>query len=514
MPLAETRVIEPAGSGDCDPVPGGGTEPLTCRPSLRAALKEWVASRRQGDPASLRLPLVIVAAEGGASRAAAWMLASLRMLDHQTGGETSRHIFAISGVSGGSLGAASYLRMVAAKGDADGRLNWENPEIRHALKAISTSDLLSATISTYFLSDMFGSLIGPAWTLGGVPDRNAALELAFQLLWKRSSGFQLPEGVDSKFLGLRTSIANSSTVRASLPHLMLNGTDVITGKRIITSSIRINADTALFPDSGDFIRLVARDIELATGVTNSARFPFVSPAGRFISTTEARDYQIIDGGYFENYGARTAWELARAIEDLNAQDPTLNVVPIIVVVSNDLEADQPPRSVHGKCRRQLGDINEDGSQVTIRCDEPAPIQTCIETYKAGMGPAASVHDQSIVPQSFAPILGLAATRSAHGRDALNIVKRDFCRAQTNAPGEPRTRMIHIAMPRPDRDKGEAAPMNWVLNPAACSFMLNKAPWLDFNLNQARKLDGTLSAIRGLPANLSAIRPPQPIDCGS
>lgn len=514
VPLAETRVIEPAGSGDCDPEPGGGSEQLTCRPSLRAALKEWVASRRQGDPASLRLPLIIVAAEGGASRAAAWMLSSLRMLDHQTGGETSRHIFAISGVSGGSLGAASYLRMVAAKGDADGRLNWENPEIRHALKAISTSDLLSATISTYFLSDMFGSLIGPAWTLGGVPDRNAALELAFDLLWKRSSGFQLPEGVDTKFLGLRTSIAKSSTVRASLPHLMLNGTDVTTGKRIITSSIRINADTALFPDSGDFIRLVARDIELATGVTNSARFPFVSPAGRFVSTTEARNYQIIDGGYFENYGARTAWELARAIEDLNAQDPTLNVVPIIVVISNDLEADQPPRSVHGKCRTQLGDINEDGSQVTIRCDEPAPIQTCIETYKAGMGPSGSVHDQSIVPQSFAPILGLAATRSAHGRDALNIVKRDFCRAQTNAPGEPRTRMIHIAMPRPDKDKGETAPMNWVLNPAACQYMLNKAPWLDFNLNQARKLDGTLSAIRGLPANLSAIRPPQPIDCGN
>ena len=320
--------------------------------------------------------------------------------------------------------------------------------------------------------------------------------------------------MESTFLGLRTSIARSTTVRASLPHLMLNGTDVMSGKRIITSSIRINADTALFPDSGDFIRLVARDIELATGVTNSARFPFVSPAGRFISTTEARHYQIIDGGYFENYGARTAWELARAIEDLNAQDPTLNVVPIIVVVSNDLEADQPPRSVHGKCRAQLGDINEDGSQVTIRCDEPAPIQTCIETYKAGMGPSRSVHDQSIVPQSFAPILGLAATRSAHGRDALNIVKRDFCKAQTNAPGEPRTRMIHVAMPRPDRDKGETAPMNWVLNPAACNYMLNKAPWLDFNLNQARKLDGTLSAIRGLPANLSAIRPPQPIDCGS
>jgi len=29
-------------------------------------------------------------------------------------------------------------------------------------------------------------------------------------------------------------------------------------------------------------------------------------------------------------------------------------------------------------------------------------------------------------------------------------------------------------------------MNWVLNSAACDYMLNKAPWLPFNQSQAKK----------------------------
>lgn len=509
VPLTEAKVIEPAGAGDCHDV---SVEPTSaCRPALKTALLEWVQSRRGESAPDQRLPLVIVAAEGGASRAAVWLLSSMRMLDTQTQGQFGKHLFAISGVSGGSLGAASYIRMLKAKGSDDGALDWENPEIRHALSTIATRDLLSATISTYFLGDMFGSLVGPAWTYAGVPDRNAALEATFDALWASSSGFRIADDVDTGFLGIRERAASST--QPSMPHLMLNGTDVTSGKRLITSSIRTNADSALFPDSGDFVRLVSRDIELATAVTNSARFPFVSPAGRFLSPTEVRDYQIIDGGYFENYGARTAWELARAIEDINAADPSINVVPIIVVVSNDLEADQAPRSKGGRCRKQLADLNEDGSQVTIRCDEPPVNQTCIEVVYAGYGSSTSQQDQSIVPQSMAPILGLAATRSAHGRDALNIVKRDFCRAQTSALGEPRVRMIHVALPKPDRDKGEAAPMNWVLNPEACNYMLNVAPWINFNLSQARKLNSTLSTVIGMPVDSASPKRPAPIDCG-
>ncbi len=517
VPLAASRVIEPAGEGLCEDLQLREGEAQTlCRPDLRLALSDWAqARRRQLGTGNKRLPVIIVAGEGGASRAAVWLLSAMRMLDTQTNGDFGRHLFAISGVSGGSLGAASYARMLRAKGASDGTLKWEDPDVRRALKSIATADLLSASLSTYFMSDMFGSLVGPLWTWGGVPDRNEALESTFSALWDESRGFKRPHTLTAGFLGIRAKSQNAGVMPADLlPHLLLNGTDVNSGERIITSSIRLTSDRELFPDSGDFLRLASRDIDLATAVTNSARFPFVSPAGRFLSPTEARDYQIIDGGYFENYGARTAWELARAIEDLDKSDPSLNIVPIIVIVSNDLDADQPPRSKGGRCRTQLGDTTEDGSQVTIRCDETPIDEPCVEIVQASTSGSFSSHDQSIVPQSLAPILGLAATRTAHGRDALQIVKRDFCRANALALKDPRVRMIHIAMPKPDRAKGEAAPMNWVLNPDACDYMLNTAPWFDFNIGQARRLKSTLDAVLGPSGRAGpSVRPP-PIDCNA
>ena len=165
----------------------------------------------------------------------------------------------------------------------------------------------------------------------------------------------------------------------------------------------------------------------------------------------------------------------------------------------------------GQCRTQLGDIRADGSQVTVRCDEPPVDQNCTETSVAASGIRASAHSPSLVPQSVAPFLGLASTRSSHGRDALNIVKRDFCRALPGASDVPRTRMIHIALPKPDRSRGESAPMNWVLNPDSCRYMMNTAPWQAFNLTQARKLDATLAAIsRRAPAPAPVA--PVPINC--
>ena len=92
-------------------------------------------------------------------------------------------------------------------------------------------------------------------------------------------------------------------------------------------------------------------------------------------------------------------------------------------------------------------------------------------------------------------------------------ERDFCRAQSNLPGEPRTRMIHIALPKPDRDEGQAAPMNWVLNPESCHYMLNVAPWIEFNLSQAHKLNSTLSAVMGVPVGEDITKRPANIDCG-
>ena len=160
----------------------------------------------------------------------------------------------------------------------------------------------------------------------------------------------------------------------------------------------------------------------------------------------------------------------------------------------------------------LEDVRANGSQVTIRCDDPQPVERCTIVQRAGATDGLQLQDQTIVPQSMAPIFGLAATRSAHGRDALNILRRDFCRAMTSAEDDPKVRMIHVALPKPDLSKGEAAPMNWVLNPAACDYMLNRAPWLSFNLRQADRLKATLDLVKGVALRTSQQDRPPPIDC--
>ena len=124
------------------------------------------------------------------------------------------------------------------------------------------------------------------------------------------------------------------------------------------------------------------DIRLSTAAHNSARFPIVSPAGEIRNRQHQIVDRIVDGGYFENYGALGAMELAQAIR---AIEPKL--APFVLVISNDPDEDpdltkvdvaddavladisvpdrgrrqyadvawppcrRPARSGHGKCRR-------------------------------------------------------------------------------------------------------------------------------------------------------------------
>ena len=58
------------------------------------------------------VPIVFVATAGGGSRAAYWTATVLGTLEDKTRREFSDHLFAISGVSGGSLGAAIFRTLV------------------------------------------------------------------------------------------------------------------------------------------------------------------------------------------------------------------------------------------------------------------------------------------------------------------------------------------------------------------------------------------------------------------
>ncbi|MCW2240555.1 hypothetical protein [Azospirillum canadense] len=474
------------------------------RPTVAEALWEWYDARlAAGYPGNRPMPLIIVTAEGGASRAAVWLLSAMRTLDARTDGAFGRQLFAISGVSGGSLGAVTYLQALRLYGKGKGELDWDRPEVQNGLRQLGSGDLLAATIATYFLNDSLGRLLGTVWP---APDRGVALERAFERHWSGPAAFHVPEA--QARMGL---VALRNAGPKGMPHLVLNGTDRETGRRLITSTFRFNPEDDVFAGSDDLLTILCRDVPSSTAVTNSARFPYVSPAGRFVdweekrhpassaSTAvhqvewEAKDRQVLDGGYFENYGARTAAELVHAVERI-ARKPasdgrTLNVVPVVVVVSNDADAARNPREPDEWDLPSLG-------EVTIACPMPSevlaaapglrplPVETAVGRIRK---------DSRNTPELLIPMLGLAATRGAHGQEALYSLRRQNCSTEPGAD----PRLMHIALPAPRRGK-EAAPMNWVLNPTAANFLINIAPETGFNLKQAGLLEQALRSMRDRP----------------
>lgn len=251
---------------------------------------------------------------------------------------------------------------------------------------------------------------------------------------------------------------------------------------------------------------------MATAVLNSARFPLISPAGRFGRKENGSARQVLDGGYFEKYGVRTALDLAYGIERV-ATRYGLRLVPVLVVVSNDADALREPVPGAQKKTEEMRkaarlEPTPTLGRATLACSRPAAAEPHGEAGQSptprsplpiGTARGRDAGGGSLSPEWLTPLFGLAATRSAHGQDALYLALREFCGCPLGSCGDgPRRldRMVHLAVPKPVPGQ-EAAPMSWVLSATAAEFLLEKAPCVGFNRHQATTLRRTLEALSGV-----------------
>jgi len=168
-------------------------------------------------------------------------------------------------------------------------------------------------------------------------DRSRAIEDAF--------------GMNAPFLNLRPP--NSTTV----PLLFLNGTSVDTGRRIVTSPVMWSPldPTTSGPDLADLHTMLGSDVSVATAVHNTARFPYISAAGRLRAASGADRGHIVDGGYFENTGADT---LRDVISVLRATNPGTAIRFVVLVLRNTPVGErlQPENEAAWRPMQQLGEI--------------------------------------------------------------------------------------------------------------------------------------------------------------
>ncbi|MET0552411.1 MAG: hypothetical protein ABW221_05205 [Vicinamibacteria bacterium] len=295
---------------------------LDRRPPLPAAFDAWAADRLAAWPAERAMPVFLVAAEGGGIRAAYWAAVVLgRLTDRQPGFE--RQTFAISGVSGGSVGTAMYVSLLRDRGHA-ARCASYAAERGHGSGDAGPVELCGQEILRQdFLGPVLAKMLSPdlaQWFLPfPVPafDRARGLEDSFAAAYREtmaSAGFEartLDQPSSSAWPRCDAPGCPQAPV-FELPALLLNGTHVATGQRMLHAPLRWQPEE--LPDVVDLASLLRADVRLSTAAHDSARFAYVSPAGRLLSR-DGEDYDhVVDGGYFENSGAATLQDVLHVIE--------------------------------------------------------------------------------------------------------------------------------------------------------------------------------------------------------
>jgi hypothetical protein len=304
------------------------------RLTIQQHFPDWFALRYatwKANNGETPMPVFVVAAEGGGIRAAYWTANVLGALQDNNP-EFANHIYAMSGVSGGSLGIATFSALVkrnantmnCERDDAiKNGITREKAPYRDCAHAILSRDFLTPTASRMLYGDLLQRFLPFAVSSF---DRGQALESSWTEAWKT---YAKQDDFSQPFNDLwRKDPANN------VPALFLNSTWVETGRRVISSHLQLDDH---FTTVVDFDSRFRKSIALSTAVHNSARFTYVSPAGKILVGNQQQTVtwgHLVDGGYFENSGATTALEILRAMQDA-AGSNWQHVQPVVLMITNE-----------------------------------------------------------------------------------------------------------------------------------------------------------------------------------
>lgn len=487
-------------SGPRAALPGA---PSDAAPGLDDALARWLTGLRRresaagaGSPEEAPVPVYFVAAEGGGARAAYWTAQVLQALSASGKPEYKdfpERTFAISSVSGGSIGAAAFV--------ACRRLHGRDAAAAGAcLETLGRTDLVSPLLGALLFEDVVARVVPTsacATPACGVLSRGVWFERVLQ------------RGVPALKDGLRGSrpgpqaaasgAAALASAPAHLPYLFLNSTWVESGERAIASEVRITQED--FPTARDTLAILGHDLTLATAAHNSARFPFVNAIGA-VHTTRGRCTRaagapqadrevacghVADGGYFDNSGSHTVIDLLHGLRALLAG----RAQPGPAADAPDWEATRA-----WALRRLDPRVLFIHNGVALACERPKRLhqpgaeQVRCRGKPAGFEPQAPAAGASL--RLYADLLGIAQTAvnvtglgsNRRRADALlvdEIRQLHFQladarrRAAGDAAGPGATRRTETARCIDQLNNGVLYPLGWYLSAAARKGMDDQVP---------------------------------------
>ena len=268
---------------------------------------EWLGARKdrdvfEGQP----YPVYLVAAEAGGLYAAQFTAKILARIQDQCP-SFSQHIFAVSGVSGGSLGAAMFAAL--AKKEAT-NAPWKPCKLDLAaeptpgplekrIDRLLDGDFLAPIVARALFADLAQHIV-PVSLVSNIPgltgltqmSRGRALEESIEDSWAKWER-------DAKNPFASPFLEHWSPADAG-PALLINTTSVEDGRLIVIAPFR-----ATVQESGSDIAYLhanslpeTKDVTLSAAVGLSGRFPWVLPPAKVPGSPLA----LVDGAYFEASG--------------------------------------------------------------------------------------------------------------------------------------------------------------------------------------------------------------------
>lgn len=298
---------------------------------------DWFAARRE-NPRD-KGPIILLAASGGGIRAAAHAGLIFTAADDVTNGKFGQRVFAISGVSGGALGALTWF---GARADgshpatnSEREILGADPSIERLAKFYS-QDFITPVVNNFLTNDLF---FGITPFSKGHSHRDGALSQSWRDGWKTA----FPKTKHSNFSDdiFEKTISSFRSDPTRFPMFIVNTTAATDGIRAVYSSVN-----AKFPGAW---RLDSESTVLKA-VSDSSRFAFVSPLAQtcsdekppapFFGTTShfCREgyfpMVVADGGYADNSGLASINDV---LDELLAIRGTLDNVFVIIVKSDPKE---------------------------------------------------------------------------------------------------------------------------------------------------------------------------------
>lgn len=459
---------------------GPGAENAPPQP-LSQVFANWLA--RRPDP---QAPVIFIAAAGGASRAAFWTTSSLGLLEDESRSHAyplSTNTFLISGVSGGSVGAATFVTAVELARQT-GASSASCHSVRHLGDAFTGRDDLATVIGLWLFPDMFQRFLPfpvMAW------DRSRGLEDVWGRDWAGVMAQCPARGASANPWTQPLTELYPPSSSPELPILALNSTAMNAGLPVLQANFQLSRAEVVQIFAPE---LATRTLTLAQAAHNSARFPYVSPAGVVQMTPPGSSAKLVywdrlgDGGYVEASGAFMVAEVLRELS-------RAGMIRDVATPGHCVRGDPNLLQNCFVTRQQVRVVILDNSPTTgtsYLCGQNGAIAS---TLRQGLPQNSIVPgDEAWPPVADAtfPILGAFRTQGGRGKaaqlDLLGLV--DGCTEQ----------FAELRMPKP-ADGGAEPSMNWMLSGTSRKFIYQVLGKPDGSQEDAYvQLSQNLARVRG------------------